>query len=153
MVIVDELRRMANALMHADSASALPQPSAAPRELLVRLGAVGVLSPTNRAEFFRAAAHAIRTALLDRARLDGGQATPSHDPLALDGAFEALRARDPRLCDVATLRFHAGLSVEQAAAALELPAEAVRSDWHFARAWLLRRMRRAGDGPGPEQAA
>jgi DNA-directed RNA polymerase specialized sigma24 family protein len=46
---------------------------------------------------------------------------------------------------VVELRFFAGLSLEETAAALALSTKTVQRDWLAARAWL-----RAGIGPGQE---
>lgn len=127
---------------------------------MVRLGALGAMTRAGRTEFFTAAAGAIQRALLDRARLalgatrpvDGSGISPE-DMLALEPAFEALKARDTRLHDIAALRFFGGLTIEQSAAAIEQPVDVVRADWDFARALLLRQLRQSAEGAGPEQAA
>lgn len=55
-----------------------------------------------------------------------------------DEAFRRLEAESPDGAAVARLRFYAGLSVEQTAAALGLSASTVDRRWAFGRAWLLR---------------
>ena len=58
----------------------------------------------------------------------------------LDEAIDALEAYDERKVEVVKLRFFAGLTNEQSAAALGIaPATAMR-DWLFSRAWLQTRM-------------
>jgi DNA-directed RNA polymerase specialized sigma24 family protein len=44
---------------------------------------------------------------------------------------------DPRKSRIAELRFFAGLSLQEAAAALDLSLATVERDWQFARAWLF----------------
>jgi RNA polymerase sigma factor (sigma-70 family) len=63
--------------------------------------------------------------------------------LALDKAMASLESRDSRQHDVVMLRFFAGLTVEQAAEVLDVSAATVKSDWSYARAWLLREVERA----------
>jgi RNA polymerase sigma factor (TIGR02999 family) len=63
--------------------------------------------------------------------------------LALDEALDELRRLDDRLSQVVMLRYFAGLSVEETAAATGSSPRTVKRDWAAARAWLARRL---GDG-------
>jgi RNA polymerase sigma factor (sigma-70 family) len=65
---------------------------------------------------------------------------PDVDVLALDEALEALARIDPRQCRVVELRFFAGLTTPETAAALDLSTATVEREWAFAKAWLLRRL-------------
>lgn len=58
--------------------------------------------------------------------------------LSLDAAMHALATFDPRRHEVVMLRFFAGLNIEQTARVLGVSPATVKSDWSFARAWLLR---------------
>jgi RNA polymerase sigma factor (TIGR02999 family) len=60
------------------------------------------------------------------------------DLLALDAALRRMEEKDPRAADVVRLRFFAGLTIEQAAEALNLSPRTVKREWEFARAWLAR---------------
>jgi DNA-directed RNA polymerase specialized sigma24 family protein len=62
------------------------------------------------------------------------------DVLALDQALEALAAVDARQSHVVELRFFAGLNIDEAAEALELPPATVEREWALAKAWLFRRL-------------
>ncbi len=113
---------------------------------------------TNRAHFFGVAAGLMRRILVDHARRRnadkrGGGATmmrvedvsptapsSSVDVLALDQALDALSAVDPQQCRVVELRFFAGLTIDEAADALEISTATVEREWAFAKAWLLRRL-------------
>src|SRR5262249_27503339 len=75
---------------------------------------------------------------LDEARLVGGGAAP--DVVALDEALQALEAIHPRKSQVVELRFFAGLSVDETAAALQVSADTVKRDWRFAKVWLVREL-------------
>jgi DNA-directed RNA polymerase specialized sigma24 family protein len=50
---------------------------------------------------------------------------------------------DARKANVVSLRYFAGLSIEETAAALDLSTATVKNEWKFARAWLFRAL-----GPG-----
>jgi RNA polymerase sigma factor (sigma-70 family) len=60
--------------------------------------------------------------------------------VALDGVLAKLEAYDSRKCDVVMLRYFAGLSIEETAAALGVSPATVKNEWAFARAWLHREM-------------
>ena len=60
------------------------------------------------------------------------------DMLALDAALSRLETVEPRWSRLVELRFFAGLSVEETAAALGLSPSTVKRDWNLARAWLYR---------------
>ncbi len=115
--------------------------------------------PTNRQEFFRAAALAMRMILRDywRARTarkrGGGQPRPGlgdHDPaapqaefeqhefLALDASLKRLEQYNPRWYAVVLYRHFAGRSIEETADLVGVAVSTVKSDWQLARAWLRR---------------
>jgi RNA polymerase sigma factor (sigma-70 family) len=56
--------------------------------------------------------------------------------VSLDAALHRLEHRDARKAQIVLLRFFAGLSIEQTAAALDLSPATVKNEWRFARAWL-----------------
>ena len=56
--------------------------------------------------------------------------------LALDEALRQLEAEDPRKAELVKLRFFAGLTAEQAAAALGVSTSTAEKDWAYARSWL-----------------
>ena len=67
---------------------------------------------------------------------------PADDLLALDEALDRLAAEDPRKAELVKLRFFAGLTAEQAAAALGVSASTAEPDWAYAR-----RLAPGGDRP------
>ena len=84
-----------------------------------------------------------------RAEVEPDQsASPSPDDelLALSDALDSFTARHPERAEVVKLRYFAGLTVDQAAAALGLSPSTADRHWAYARAWL--RWEMAGD-PGP----
>jgi RNA polymerase sigma factor (TIGR02999 family) len=121
----------------------------------LRLVGGGDSQPWNsRGHFFAAAAEAMRRILVENARRKqalrrgGGRqkleleliepAAPriSHDILALDDALEKLSQKDPTKASLIKLRYFAGLTMEQAAAALAISPATAHRYWNYARAWL-----------------
>lgn len=112
----------------------------------------------NRAHFYSAAAEAMRRILLDHARKHArrGASVPldeirdlasladagSERILAVDAALERLTVEDPEAAAVVKLRFFAGLSVDDAAAAIGLSPRTVARLWTYARAFLFRELNR-----------
>jgi RNA polymerase sigma factor (TIGR02999 family) len=74
---------------------------------------------------------------------DALAAVPPDDLLALDEALERLARHDPRVAQLVKLHCFAGLTVEQAAKALDLSRTEGYRLWTFARAWLHSQL--AGD--------
>ena len=109
----------------------------------------------SRGHFFAAAAEAMRRILVDnarrkrskkrggdRARLDLDQfaATSERrdDVLDIDAALVGAGRRRPQAAELVKLRYFAGLSIPQAAAALGISPRSADFLWAYARAWLLR---------------
>ena len=65
---------------------------------------------------------------------------PDLELLALDDALRELERKDPRKAEVVKLRFFAGLTTAQAAAALGVSTSTAENDWAYARSWLRLRM-------------
>ncbi|MFO7276286.1 MAG: sigma-70 family RNA polymerase sigma factor [Pseudomonadota bacterium] len=151
--VYEELRRIAQANMRREAPGHTLQPTALVNEAYLRL------TPQaggweNRRHFFGAAASAMRRILVDHARrrlsqkrgagaervtLDGLDVAAEEkelDVLLIDEALERLGAERPRLAELVSLRFFAGLSIEDAARALDLSPATAKRDWAFARAWL-----------------
>ena len=65
----------------------------------------------------------------------------NHDEvLALHEALERLKQRDPRKAELVTLRYFAGLTIDECAAAMEVSPRSIDNEWRFARAWLAREL-------------
>lgn len=117
--------------------------------------------------FLRAAALAMRQALVDHARQKlaakhGGGAVDSLEMIAaepfwtsderlveLDEALQRLSALNPRLTRVVECRFFAGYSELDTARVLGVTDRTVRRDWIKARAWLYQELGEHGDLPEP----
>ena len=151
-----ELRRVARANLRRESPGHTLQPTALVNEAYLRLGSGSTFE--NRRHFFAAAAEAMRRILVDHARKRGAgkrgggldRVTLSGvdvaaegeliDVLAVDAALTELAAARPRLAELVKLRCFAGLSLEEAAEAIEVSPATAKRDWAFARAWLAERM-------------
>lgn len=152
-----ELRRMAAGRMRQERRAVTLQPTALVNEAWLRLaGAADGFG--NRAQFFFAAGESMRRILVEYARrrlaakrgggleavtLSGLElaANGEADVLEVDEALQRLERERPRLAQLVTLRFFAGLSIEDAAAAMGISPATAKRDWSFARAWLLDAMR------------
>jgi RNA polymerase sigma factor (TIGR02999 family) len=154
---------MAAAQMRNERPGHTLQPSALVNEAYLRLLGRTDVSWENRAHFFSTAAGTMRRILIDHARarraqkrdgalqkidLDAVPALFADDDaerlLAVDDALQTLAEWDARQAEVVTLKFFAGLSTEEIAAALNVSERTVKRDWRMARAWLLTRLGDAG---------
>jgi RNA polymerase sigma factor (TIGR02999 family) len=153
-LVYDELRKLAAQKLAQERPGQTLQATALVHEAYLRL--VGATDPgwDSRGHFFAAAAEAMRRILVENARrkasakagggrqrLDLSDAEPaiegpSLDLLAMDEALTALEARDPRKAALVKLRYFAGLTIDQAAAALGISASTADNDWAYARSWL-----------------
>ncbi len=164
-LVYDELRKLAAVRMTAESPGHTLQPTALVHEAYLRLiGPTGESRWDNRGHFFAAAAEAMRRILVDAARRkradkQGGDRRRVELPdvpgepdvaderlLALDAALTRLAAEDPVAARVVALRHFAGLSIEDAAAALGISRATAYRHWTYARAWLKDAV--AGADPG-----
>jgi RNA polymerase sigma factor (TIGR02999 family) len=166
-LVYGELRRLAAQLLSHESPHQTLQPTALVHEAYVRL--VGTESERpwdSRGHFFAAAAEAMRRILVENARRKkrqrhGGNCQrvpldesalvapdPGTDVEALDEALDRLEAVDPQAAQLVKLRFFAGLTMPEAAAALAMPLRTAERNWTYARTWLHRTLSE-GDRTGP----
>ena len=159
-LIYDELRRLAANKMAQERPDHSLQATALVHEAYLRLVDVEQVQQWNsRGHFFAAAAEAMRRILVESARRKnslkhGGNhahielpddvtmgEVPSNDMLlALDQALAELESQDPIKAQVVKLRFFAGLTLQETAAALAISAITARRYWRYARSWLYGRM-------------
>jgi len=159
-LVYGELRRLAQGYMSQERAGQTLQATALVHEAYLRLIGSADVSWASRAQFFAAAAQAMRRILVERARARGRlkrggglqrveldehaavTETARTDLVALDEALNRLAAISQRKCDVVMLKFFAGLTNDEVAAALGVSSATVRNEWTFAKAWLLAELER-----------
>jgi RNA polymerase sigma factor (TIGR02999 family) len=159
-LVYGELRRIAAHKMAQEAAGHTLQPTALVHEAWLRLVGDGNPRFQGRAHFFAAAAESMRRILVDAARRKhslkrGGGATreelreghlvqnlPSDEMLAVDEALDLLAAEDRSAADLVKLRYFVGMTMEEAATALDLPLRTTERLWTYARAWLRRQIDR-----------
>jgi RNA polymerase sigma factor (TIGR02999 family) len=153
-LVYTELRRLAAERLARERPGYTLQATALVHEAYVRL--VGAEDPrwNGRGHFFAAAAEAMRRILIERARRiralrhGGSRQRVEFDPallaaperpedlMALDEALDLLAIEHARKAELVKLRFFAGLTMDQAAAALGISIATAHRDWNYARAWL-----------------
>ena len=152
-----ELRRVAKARLRREAPGHTLQPTALVNEAYLRL-TPGESGWENRRHFFGAAGEAMRRILVDHARkrlaekrgagaervtlagIDLPAATEGVDVLLIDEALQELGRERPRLAELVTLRYFAGMSIEETAEALGTSPATAKRDWAFARAWLQEKL-------------
>ncbi len=164
-LVYEDLRRLAERKLAQEPPGLTLQATALVHEAYLRLLAGGAVHWENRRHFFAAAAEAMRRILIERARRykcvkhGGGRKrvdldvvrvpvpNEGHEQLvALDAALQALQAQDPQLAELVTLRYFAGLTIEQTAELLSMSPATVKRHWTFARMWLAQQISRASAG-------
>ncbi|MCK6475672.1 MAG: ECF-type sigma factor [Phycisphaerales bacterium] len=149
-----ELRKLARARMNDLAAGQTLQPTALVHEAYMRLVGREGDGFENRRHFFFAAARAMEDILVEQARRKsalkrGGdrEKTPLDDELlalqpvstdipGLSTALRRLETTDAAKADLVRLRFFAGLTMDEAAAILDIPVRTAERHWRFTRALL-----------------
>jgi RNA polymerase sigma factor (TIGR02999 family) len=163
-LVYDELRKLAASRLASEPAGQTLQPTALVHEAYLRLVGGEEREWDSRGHFFAAAAEAMRRIVVEtarrkkRARHGGGRQRveveladlPTRLPpevlLALDEALGRLEQLDPVKARLVTLRYFGGMTIAQAAAALDISRVTAYRYWTFARAWLHQQM--TGGQPG-----
>jgi RNA polymerase sigma factor (TIGR02999 family) len=157
-LVYEELRQLAADRLAQEKPGQTLQATALVHEAYLRLVDVeGAQHWDSRGHFFAAAAEAMRRILIDQARrkhsqkrggsrrrveLDAGAllAAPekqaAEDLLALDEALRQFEIEEPLKARLVNLRYFAGLSLQEAADALEISAASAKRYWVYARSWL-----------------
>ena len=168
----DELRRLAEAKLRKEKAGQTLQPTALVHEAYMRLVGHDNIEKNPMGwslPLFGAAAEAMRRILVDNARrkltTKYGGAMARHDLadtdadpvvenldveqlLDLDAALSKLAEQEPAIAKLVELRYFAGLTVDDAAKALENLTANRQRQWAYARAWLGRELGADQDGSG-----
>ena len=170
-LVYTELRRQAQLVLRREDEGHTLQPTALVHEAWLRLGDQQDVRWESRTQFFAIAAQMMRRVLLDHARTrhalkrggapvqvslgDGsafavdrgarpGEGTPIDplDVIALDDALVQLAVLDPQKARLVELRYFAGLSIPETAAALGVSTATIGREWAIARMWLRRALER-----------
>jgi RNA polymerase sigma factor (TIGR02999 family) len=159
-LVYGELRQLAAQKLAHEPPGQTLQPTALVHEAYLRLVGEGAgWSWDSRGHFFAAAAEAMRRILVEAARRklavkrgSGARRVPleefhrvaecPEDLLDLDDSLSRFAAEEPDKARLVQLRFFAGLSTPEAAAALGISVATAERWWTFARAWLYSELRR-----------
>jgi RNA polymerase sigma factor (TIGR02999 family) len=150
-----ELRVLARARLGRQRSDGLDT-SALVHETFLRFANNGRLQMEHRPHFFRYASRVMRSVIIDLLREQGAQRRGGHaehealttqiealsdgserEILKVHEALDGLAQYDPRLVDVVQMRYFAGLTEREIAAALGVTERTVRRDWEKARLLLL----------------
>src|SRR6266536_1131135 len=164
-LVYDELRHLAAARLAGEAPGQTLQATALVHEAWLKLAGEDRRQWQGRTHFFAVAAEAMRRIIIDNARRKkavrhgGGLervniddsamqiAAPSGDEdeqLAMHDALERLASHDARKAELVKLRYFVGMTIEQAAEALDISEPTAKRDWAYARAWLVREIDRQG---------
>ncbi len=155
-LVYSELRRLAARKMSNEKPGQTLDATGLVHEAYARLA--GSANPQlwqGRGHFFAAAAEAMRRILVEKARYKkslkrgGGRGrvdldlacsladnAPSVDLLALDEALDRLAAESPAKAELVKLRYFAGLTMNEIAAAQGISVATAERHWTYARSWL-----------------
>jgi len=159
-LVYNELRKLAAQRLTQEKPGQTLEATALVHEAYLRLlGPAGCERGWNsRGHFFAAAAEAMRRILVEQARRKkrlrhggGGhridldsQLCISDDVddtlLAVSDALERLATEEPQAAEVVKLRYFAGLTIEDTAAAMNISVRTVNRHWTYARAWLYQQL-------------
>ncbi len=160
-LVYEQLRKAAQLNLNAERSGHTLSATALVHEAYLKLVGPREVPWAGRGHFYAAAAESMRRILIDRARaraaaIRGGcggaearraavnlaslpdldSETESAGFLILNDAIARLEGVDSDAAAIVRLRYFAGLSIEQTAAALGVSAPTVKRSWAFARGWL-----------------
>lgn len=156
-LVYDELRRLAASRINRERTPQTLQATALVHEAFLRLVDTSTIQQwKTRGHFFGAAAEAMRRILIEKARrkerikhggdvvredldlLEIEAASPREDLIAIDAALTKLQAVDATAAELVQLRYFAGLTIAETAAAMDISPRTADRVWVFAKAWLHR---------------
>jgi len=167
-LVYEELRKLAAIRMANEPAGQTLQATALVHEAWLRLVGPEAQVWSNRHHFFAAAAEAMRRILIDNARrkqrpkhghgwqrvdLDQVNVAVQTDDdtlLLVNEALTRLEQEDPRKAELVKLRYFTGMTIPEAGQALGLSESTAKRIWTYARAFLLREIKRlqaSDEGP------
>ena len=155
-LVYPELQRLARGYMRNERTGHTLQPTALVHEAYARLVKQDQPDYNSRAHFMGVTAHIMRQILIDHARASnaqkrGGKAAKvpfdevtemvAERPsamIAIDDALQELARRDPLKARLVEMRFFGGMTAEDSAEVLKIPAVQVRRHLRVGQAWLQR---------------
>lgn len=157
-LVYEELRRLAQHKLGNELPGQTLQATALVHEAYLRLGGMED-KWDGRGHFFAAAAEAMRRILVERARRKrrvkhGGEQqrvelnegvvarNVSDDVLAVDEVFDDFAQKHPENAELVKLRYFVGLTNREAADVMGISTSTADRHWAFARAWLLRELKK-----------
>jgi RNA polymerase sigma factor (TIGR02999 family) len=164
-LVYSELRKVARNYLGRETKVHTLQPTALVNEAWLRLRDAHGLQVHGRTHVLGLGARAMRRILVDHGRsqqtlkrgarpirlqLDNLKDTGLNemsieDALTLDEVLTRLESIDPRQAQIVTLRYFAGMSVDEVAEHLRLSKRTVEGEWTHAKAWLKRELTRDTD--------
>lgn len=160
-LIYEELRGLAARKMSQEQPGQTLQATALVHEAYIRLVGSEARNWSSRTHFFAAAAEAMCRILVENARrkqrckhgadrrrvdLDDADVAvegPSTDLIVLNEALVKLAQEDRPAADLVKMRYFAGLTLDEAAAALGVSRRTADRYWAYARAWLYQEITKA----------
>ena len=161
-LVYTELRKLAGAKLAREKPGHSLNATALVHEAFLKL--TGNQQFDSPAHFFAAAAEAMRRILVDQARARkaikrGGDRereclamaeitppNPDDDLLAVNEVLDQFGREYPDHADLVKLRYFAGMTSDEAAAALEISPSTADRRWAFSRAWLKSAMQKVQAG-------
>jgi RNA polymerase sigma-70 factor (ECF subfamily) len=163
-LVYKELRSLAEQRLRTLGPGASIQPTELLNEVYLKIGKDPARTWAGKSHFIGAAAMAMRSVLVDRARraqaakrgghqsrvsLENADVALDRSPdevLGIDDALTRLESVDARSAKVVTMRFYLGLDFAEIAISLGVTARTIERDWAFARRWLAHELQSLGKG-------
>jgi len=160
-LVYEELRKLAAIKMAREKPGQTLQPTALVHEAWLRLTGGQKTAWDGRAHFFAAAAEAMRRILIDHARhkraerhggglervafeevAEIGSAQSEDQILAVNEAVDKLALQNPTFAELVKLRYFVGMTIAEAAEALDISEASAKNYWAYAKVWLYKEMTR-----------
>jgi len=160
-LVYDEMRRIAGSFMRQENPGHTLQPTALVHEAYLKLVDQTRATWRGRAHFLAVGARVMRRLLINHARdrsavkrgrswervaLTAALTAPGRELydldrlMSLNRAVEKLAELDERQAAVVTMRFFAGLTIDEIAQVLGVSPRTINNDWLHARVWLFREL-------------
>ena len=158
-ILYQELKGIANQHMRNERTDHTLQATALVHEAYLKLVDQSRVQWQGKAHFCAVASNIMRRILVDHARtknaakrgkgahrftldeqLVEGTPVADVDLVELDDLLNELAELNPRHAKIIEMRYFAGMTIEDTAAALDVSVSTVKGDWRMAKAWLTARL-------------